>query len=98
ASIRLGNSGTVAEEGDVHAVRIARRIADPAGDVPPLGAEFRMAAMIARKAQLASGRYLRIVHFGIRGSGGDRERQRQKPASVHRRDFGKKVATLTGLP
>ena len=45
----LGDARPVAEERDLHAASHAGRVGRPPGDVPPLGAEVRVAAVVARK-------------------------------------------------
>ena len=50
-SARFGDARTVAKERDLDAEHRVRRVAHPAGDVPPLGAERRMAAVVARETR-----------------------------------------------
>ena len=61
AGVALADAGTDAEESDLEAERPAVLTLQPAGGVPPFGAEIRVGAEIVGKDQASSGQHRRKV-------------------------------------
>jgi hypothetical protein len=69
----LGDAGPAAEEGQLEARVLQRRI-ERAGDVPPLGAKIRVRTMVARKGQVRAAPGDRLA----RGRAEGQRRQQQR--------------------
>src|SRR5258707_5794609 len=81
----FGDARPVAEKSDLHAELLAACRPEPAGDVPPLAAELRMAAVVARELQRHARAHRRVPALPADEGGEQSERQRGR--GTHQSSF-----------
>src|SRR5882762_6485857 len=85
------NARPVAKESDLHAEFLAADRLEPAGDVPPLAAELRMAAVVARELQRRALAHRRILALPVDEDGEQGARQRER--EPHQSSFTARTAS-----